>query len=187
MNAFKLSAVALALVASFSASAMTSIQDADLAQVSGQEGVSIVADLNINIGSFTYTDSGASVSFNNIAINGMMIATIDVLQQAVFQPTAVGAIVAQSVRNGGSLTAGAAAAVLTAAATPLGYTGQDVVQFAFPTVGSVGSATYLDARSVTPTITVASITTGHGGASMGGIQIKNLDLQGTRVWMFGHN
>ena len=187
MNAFKLSAVALALAASFSASAMTSIQDADLAQVSGQEGVSIVADLNINIGSFTYTDSGASVSFNNIAINGMMIATIDVLQAAAFQPAVVGAVMAQSALQGGSLSAAAASAVVSAAGAATGYTGQDVVQFAFPQVGSVGSAVSLDARSVTPTITVASMTTGHGGASMGGIQIKNLDLQGTRIWMYGHN
>ena len=180
MNAFKFSAVALALVASFSASAMTSIQDADLAQVSGQEGVSIVADLNVNIGSFTYTDDGASVSFNNIDIKGMMIATIDVLQAAVFQPTVVGAVMAQ-----GGLSAADAAAVVGAAATATGYTGQDVVQFAFPVVGA--GAVSANARLATPTITVASMTTGHGGASMGGIQIKNLDLQGTRVWMYGHN
>lgn len=181
MNAFKFSAVALALVASFSASAMTSIQDADLAQVSGQEGVSIVADLNVNIGSFTYTDSGASVSFNNIDIKGMMIATIDVLTAAVFQPTVVGAVATQ-----GSLAAADAAAVVSAAATATGYTGQDVVQFAFPQIGAVGSTESLNARKATPTITVASMTTGNGGASMGGIQIKNLDLQGTRVWMYGH-
>lgn len=182
MNAFKFSAVALALVASFSASAMTSIQDADLAQVSGQEGVSIVADLNVNIGSFTYTDDGASVSFNNIGIKGMMIATIDVLQVGVFQPTVVAAVAAQ-----GGLSMANAAAVVGAAATATGYTGQDVVQFAFPQLGAVGSAESLNGRLATPTITVASMTTGHGGASMGGIQIKNLDLQGTRVWMYGHN
>ena len=181
MNAFKLSAVALALVASFSASAMTSIQDADLAQVSGQEGV------NINIGSFKYTDDGASVSFNNIAINGMMIATIDVLQAAAFQPAVVGAVMTQSVRGGGAMSAADATAVVAAAGAATGYTGQDVVQFAFPQLGAIGSAESLNGRSVTPTITVAAITTGHGGASMGGIQIKNLDLQGTRVWLYGHN
>lgn len=180
MNAFKFSAVALALAASFSASAMTSIADADLSQVSGQEGVSIVADLNMNIGAFTYTDDGASVSFNNIGIKGMMIATIDVLTAATFVPAVVGAVATQ-----GGLAAADAAAVVTAAGVATGWTGQDVVQFAFPVVGS--GAVTANARLATPTITVASITTGHGGASFGGITIKNLDLQGTRVWMYGHN
>lgn len=183
MNAFKFSAVALALAASFSASAMTSIADADLSQVSGQEGVSIVADLNMNIGSFTYTDDGASVSFANIGINGMMIATIDVLTATAFVPAVVGAVATQAA---GGLTVAEAAAVVTAAGVATGWTGQDVVQFAFPQVGAIGSTDSLNARKATPTITVASITTGHGGASFGGIQIKNLDLQGTRVWMYGH-
>ena len=181
MNAFKFSAVALALAASFSASAMTSIADADLSQVSGQEGVSIVADLNMNIGAFTYTDDGASVSFNNIGINGMMIATIDVLTAAAFVPSVVGSVATQ-----GTLAAAAAAAVVTAAGIATGWTGQDVVQFAFPQVGAIGSADSLNARKATPTITVASITTGNNGASFGGITIKNLDLQGTKVWMYGH-
>lgn len=185
MNAFKFSAVALALAASFSASAMTSIADAELSQVSGQDGVSIVADLNINIGSFTYTDNNgttaapalASVSFNNIDIKGMMIMTIDVLTNANFVAGLQGSLAAQGAASAsiGNIIAGAANA--------LGYvSGSDVVQFAFPVV----TGAQLAARVVTPTITVASMTTGNGGASMGGIQIKNLDLQGTKVWMFGH-
>ena len=180
MNAFKFSAVALALAASFSASAMTSIADADLSQVSGQEGVSIVADLNMNIGSFTYTDDGASVSFNNIGIKGMMVATIDVLTAGTFQTAVTGSVAVQ-----GGLAAADAAAVVGAAATATGFTGQDVVQFAFPVIGS--GTVSANARKATPTITVASMTPGHGGASFGGIQIKNLDLQGTKVWMYGHN
>jgi hypothetical protein len=31
------------------------------------------------------------------------------------------------------------------------------------------------------------MTTGNGGASMGGIALRNLDIGGTKVWMFGHN
>jgi len=156
MNFLKLTAAAALVAASLSASAMTTIADEELSQVAGQDGVSIAADLNINIGAFTYTDSGASVSFNNITVRGLMDMTIDVLGAAAFQ-TAVGASLGYNVAAGA-----------------------DVVQFAFPASGDA------DAHSLTPTITVGSITTGNGGASFGGLQIKNLDLQGTKVWMFGH-
>lgn len=179
MNAFKLSAVALALAATFSASAMTSIQDTDLSQVSGQEGVSIIADMNVNIGSFSYIDDGASVSFNNISITGMRILTIDVLTGGAFSTAVTGSVVAQS-----GLAAADAAVVVGAAATATGFTGQDVVQIAFPVIGSGTVST--NARLAKLSITVASITTGHGGASFGGIQLKNMDMQGTKIWMYGH-
>ena len=174
MKLFKLCAVAAALAATaFSASAMTSISDEQLSQVSGQDGVSIVADLNINIGSFQYTDSGASVNFNNIGISGMMVMTVDVLTQAGFQAGAAGAIMARGVADPTGL--------ITATAAATGYTGGDVVQFAFPKVASA------DAATVSPSITVGSITTGHGGASFGSFALNNIDLRGTTVWMYGHN
>jgi len=174
MKMLKISAAAALVAASLSASAMTTIADEELSQVAGQDGVSIAADLNINIGAFTYTDSGASVSFNNITVRGLMDMTIDVLGAAAFQ-TAVGTSI--------TTLGGNAATVLPATAAALGYNGtSDVVQFAFP--ASTGAEA--DTHAVTPTITVGSITTGNGGASFGGLQIKNLDLQGTKVWMFGH-
>ena len=175
MKLFKLCAVAAALSGlALSASAMTSIHDEELSQVSGQDGVSIVADLNINVGSFQYSDSGNSVNFNNIGISGMMVITIDVLSGADFQTAAATALGAHGV------AAANIPAVLTATAAATGFAGGDVVQFAFPNVG--GAA----ARPATPSITVASITTGHGGASFGGFAINNIDLQGTKVWMYGH-
>jgi hypothetical protein len=180
MNMLKLTAAAALAALSLSASAMTAIADQDLSAVAGQDGVSIAADLNINIGSFTYTDTdatGGSVSFNKITVRGMLAMTIDVLNAAAFQ-TAVGASV---LANGGGADT---ALIVGGTATALGYTGGDVVQFAFPAAVGVGAAAA--AHNATPTITVGSITTGNGGASFGSIQIKNMDLQGTTVWMFGH-
>ena len=197
MKMFKLCAVAAALAASaLSASAMTSISDDQLSQVSGQDGVSIVADLNINIGSFTYTDkdgtgatgtgtTGASVSFNNIGISGMLIMTVDVLGGAQFATAATQSVLAHNA----TLAPTAAQAVVGAAAIATGYSATgtpagDVVQFAFPTVGT--GQTTLDARSVSPSITVDSIKTGNGGASFGSFALTNMDLQGTKIWMYGH-
>ncbi len=196
MNAFKFSAVALALAASFSASAMTSIADADLSQVSGQDGVSIIADLNINIGSFTYTDNNgtvaapdnASVSFKNIDINGILVATIDVLTNANFRTGVEAAFETQAGVPPGALPQTTKDALYASLQANTGQVaGSDVVQFAFPYVGSTaGSALTLLARQASPTIKVGSITTGNGGASFGSISINKLDLQGTRVWIFGH-
>ncbi len=171
MKTFKLSAVAAVLAScAFAASAMTPVSDEALAQVSGQDGVSIVADLHVGIGSFTYSDSGNTVSMNNIGISGVIAATIDVVSGADFQTAAVGALV------GTGLTVAQAGAALTAAAPLLGFTGQDVIQIAIPPVTGTNGIN----------ISVASMTTGHGGASMGGMALSKLDLGGTQVWMFGH-
>ena len=180
MNMLKLSAAAALVAASLSASAMSTISDDELSAVSGQDGVSIAADLNINIGAFTYTDSGASVSFNNITVRGMMDMTVDVLTSAAFQGAVATSIGANGVTDPVQI-----GLIANGIAGALGYqAGSDVVQFAFP--AAVGAGAAAAAHAVTPTITVGSITTGNGGASFGGLQIKNLDLQGTTVWMFGH-
>lgn len=181
MNTFKLSAVALALAASFSASAMTSIQDEDLAQVSGQEGVSIISDLNVNIGSFTYIDDGASVSLNNIDVKGLQIVMIDLLTGAGFDTTMTNSVLTQS-----GIAPADATAVAAAIGAVTGFTGQDVVQIAYPQLGAVGSVESINARKSKVSISVASITTGNGGASLGGLQINKIDQQGTKIWLYGH-
>ena len=167
MKFFKLATAAALVAASLSASAMTTIADDELSTVAGQDGVSIGASLNINIGSFQYTDTdaaGGSVSFNNISIKGLMHMDVDIINAATFNGilTSVGATLAD-------------------------YDGtSDVVQFAFPN-------DTLASTAVLPTIKVGSITLGHAGnnaagttTSFGSIAINQLDLRGTTVWMWAH-
>ena len=189
MNMIKLTAAAALAAMSLSASAMSSIADDELSAFAGQDGVSIAADLNINIGAFTYTDKdagGGSVSFNKITVRGMMAMTIDVLNAASFIGTPTSGVTGSVIANGGGADT---AAIVSGVGQALGYTNGDVVQFAFPAAGDAGGAAgsgAAAAHKTTPTITVDSITTGNGGKSFGSIQIKNMDLQGTTVWMFGH-
>ena len=167
MKFFKLATAAALVAASLSASAMTTIADDELSAVAGQDGVSIGASLNINIGSFQYTDTdanGGSVSFNNISIKGLMHMDVDIINAATFS---------------GILT--------SVGATLVDYDGtSDVVQFAFPN-------DTLASTAVLPTIKVGSITLGHAGnnaagttTSFGSIAINQLDLRGTTVWMWAH-
>jgi hypothetical protein len=176
MKLIKLSALAAALVMSFSASAMTAISDSDLSQVTGQDGVTIAGDLKINIGSFKYTDTdatGGSVSFNNIGVKGMFVMTVDILNAQAFAGGVAGAMV------GHGLTAAEASTNLTnLVANGVYDNASDVVQFAFPNAN-------LDAR-LTPSISVASITMGNSTKSFGSMAMNNLDLQGTKIWLWAH-
>ncbi len=161
-------AAALATLA-FSASAMTPIQDAELSTVSGQDGVSIAANLNIKINSFTYTDTdaldanglgGGSVSFNGIKVNGLIAANIDILSKASF------------------LTAAGAAGVTDPGSFYSKTTGGDVVQIAIPS-NVVADGHYLN-------VSVDAIKMGNSTASFGSVALNQIDMRGTTVWIFAH-
>jgi hypothetical protein len=161
-------AAALATIA-FSASAMTPIQDAELSTVSGQDGVSIAANLNIKINSFTYTDTdvldanglgGGSVSFNGIKVNGLIAANIDILSRNSF------------------LAAATAAGVTNPGTFYNATTGGDVVQIAIPQ-SVVADGHYLN-------VSVDAIKMGNNAASFGSVAMNQIDMRGTTVWIFAH-
>jgi hypothetical protein len=202
MKFVKLTAAAALVAASLSASAMSSINDDELSAVSGQDGVTIAGDLNINIGSFRYTDTdttGGSVSFDGIGISGMFVMTIDILNSTAFNTAVINGMTAHLAAAGDANAAADAATnaakLVTAGVYGTGVTGpltgsfQDVVQFAFPAAG-------LDSR-LAPSITVNAIkmgsTSGATGVqtadsspSFGSMAINNIDMQGTKIWIYAH-
>ncbi|MES2076994.1 MAG: DUF6160 family protein [Pseudomonadota bacterium] len=165
------SAVAAALATlALSASAMTPIQDAELSTVSGQDGVSIAANLNIKIDSFVYTDTdkvdanglgGGSVSFNGIKINGLIAASIDILSRNSF------------------LQAAGAAGVTDPGTFYNKTSGGDVVQIAIPADVQVASGKLLN-------VSVDAIKMGGSTASYGSMAMNQIDLRGTQVWIWAH-
>ncbi len=202
MNMLKLTAAAALVAASLSASAMSTIADEDLSAVAGQDGVSIAANLNINIGSFTWGNNAdaagqkASVSFNGIQISGLVAMTIDVISGTQFNGlyqgfttggtnTALGGLNTAIAANAGSSAGAALAAANVVDSTATFYNGtSDVVQFAFPNVKAKAGELL--------NISVNSITLGSNGVSaatdksFGSFSISQLDMRGTSVWMWAH-
>ncbi|WP_317204007.1 DUF6160 family protein [Janthinobacterium sp.] len=159
-----LSSIALA------ASAMTPIQDAELSTVSGQDGVSITANLNVKIDSFVYTDTdvvdanglgGGSVSFNGIKVNGLIAASIDILSRNSF------------------LQAAGAAGVTDPGTFYSATKGGDVVQIAIPADVQVKAGKFLN-------VSVDAIKMGNSTASFGSMAMNQIDLRGTQVWIWAH-
>jgi len=197
MNMLKLTAAAALVAASLSASAMSSITDEDLSTVSGQDGVSIAANLNINIGSFTYSENNsattggaASVSFNNIQIGGLVAMTVDVISANTFGAilggvTGAGTGTGSTAASGFESTQLGSALQYSTAGVAGYYSGTDVVQFAFPNVAVASNAELLS-------IKVGGITMGTNGVttatnpSFGSFAINGLDLRGTTVWLWAH-
>jgi hypothetical protein len=142
--------------------ALTDANDDELRVVGGKDGVSILANLNVDIGSYKYTDtdpSGGSISRNGIHVGGVLALTIDVINVATFQ----GILTSLGVSNGATNTFSATS---------------DVVQISFPNV-PMNSAAMLS-------ISTASTTMGNSTASFGSHAINQIDLRGTSVWIWAH-
>ncbi|THC43863.1 DUF6160 family protein [Massilia sp. Mn16-1_5] len=167
---------ALSSVATY-ASAMKPIADADLSRVSGQDGVSIAADLNIHIGDFTYTNTteNASVSFKNIAFTGTIAATLDVINEASFKADVFGSVLGVTAPQAMGQTPEAAA---QGAALAAFYGGGDVVKIAIPKI-EVGAGHKLN-------MSVDAISMGGSSASYGKMAMNDIRLQGTTVYIWAH-
>nr|WP_229218720.1 DUF6160 family protein [Rugamonas brunnea] len=149
---------------------MTPIQDTELSAVSGQDGVSIAANLNIKMDSFVYTDTdaldangmgGGSISFNGIKVQGLIAASIDILSKNSF------------------LAAAGAAGVTNPGTFYNPATGGDVVQIAIPADVQVAAGKLMN-------ISVDSIKMGNNAASFGSVAMNQVDLRGTQVWIWAH-
>lgn len=182
---------ALSSIASY-ASALTPIADKDLSAVSGRDGVSIAADLHVNIGSFVYTDTdttGGSVSFNNIKISGVIAATLDIINNASFTSevaaySGVDATTGKPIVNATSTlgvipqfggpdgTTPTGASTGLAAFAPKG----DVVKIAIPMVDTTKNLS----------MSVDSIKMGNSSASFGSFAVNDMKLQGTTVYIWAH-
>ena len=195
MNIFKLTAAAALVAASLSASAMSSIADEDLSAVAGQDGVSIAANLNINIGSFTWGNSAdaagkaASVSFNNIQISGLVAMTIDVISgtqfNALYQGFTTGgtgtSLGALNTTISNNATAAAQAIAGGAAVTP---TLQGAMLAGANVVDS--TASFYNGKSDVVQFAFPNVTAKAGeliNISVGSI---TLGQNGTTVWMWAH-
>ncbi len=181
MKSVKLAVIAALSSFAVSAFALSPMHDSDLSAVSGQEGVTIGANLNIDVGSFVYTDTdatGGKISFNNISIRGAIAVEIDIINNATAKATlaAVGV-------NGSDAA--------TTAFLPAG----DVVKIALPDV-AVGTAVAGLSKTTTVAGTnratnnlyfgVGSITMGNSTKSFGAIAMNDIKMQGTTALIWAH-
>lgn len=170
-------ATAAAACFSMSASAMQPLAEEQLSDVTGQ-AVSILGNLNVNIGSVTYTDNGTtanggSFTASNINATGLVAATLDLLTEANFTADLV------------ALTGLTAAQVEATVGAGGFYTytagiDSDVVKIAVPNLGIGNGSVYL------PDVSIGSMTMGNSTKSFGSLAVNAINLQGTTVYIWAH-
>ncbi len=153
--------------AAFTAGAMTAADDNELRHIAGQDGVSIAADLKIDIASFVYVDTdanGGSMSHNDIKFTGVIKATLDILSQA--------AVMTEAFAPNASSVLGNMGGADLPAFLPKG----DVIKLAIPQITT----------SKPINISIASRTMGHSTASFGAIAINQMSLAGSTAYIWAH-
>jgi hypothetical protein len=157
--------------------AMQPLDDFELSQLRGRDGVTVLADMKVRIGSVLgYGPFGqAFYKLSDLMASGLLGAHVDVLSESAFTTALMG-----SLRNYGIKEADMAGIVAAVGADTGVVAGSDVIQLAFPALSAAATGAHLS-------ITIASAATGAGGASMGGLVLKEINPSGTKIWFRSHS
>lgn len=154
--------------------AMQRMTDFELSHVSGREGVSILANLTVQIGAFTsFSLIGQAFFKLNQLLISEKVATGDVISAPLYV-----AALTDSLRAYGIKEADMTSIVASLGDSRGALLGTDVVQMTFPALPSSAMDGGLN-------ISVASTHTGFTGASMGGLVLKDINPAGTKIWFLG--
>ncbi|MBV8470322.1 MAG: hypothetical protein JOY60_10755 [Burkholderiaceae bacterium] len=173
---FFIALLALTLMCSAGAAhALKAMDDESLSEVSAQDGISLMSNLNVNVGSFSYSTlssenpTGGTLSFNHINIVGLLPLTVDLISSSSFSS----AISAMASTYGSDGAAGLARFQASGA-----YDGKsDVLQLAVPNINATGNSGL--------SVSVNSVTLGNSSVPLTSLALSNLDLQGSRIWIWG--
>lgn len=176
MKIKKITTALTLMAASFAISAMQPIGDAELAQMTGQSGISVVTDLKLNIGelSFTNEKDEPALKMQDISASGLMTTRVDIVSGSGFTGSLSASLNARGVATGKD-TDDALSSIFKAT----GYEpGSDVLQMSFPEMPTA-------ARGALLSVSVGSTQFGSGG-SLGSMAINNINMGGTRIWIYGN-
>ncbi len=170
-----IAALAIAISA-VPASAMQPLGDFELSQVRGREGVTVLADLKVRIGTVLgYGPLGqAFYKLTDMMTSGLLGATVDVVSESMYTSALMG-----SLRSYGIKDSDMAGIMASVGADTGVIPGSDVIQIAFPALPASASGALLS-------INITSAATGTGGTSMGGVVLKDINPGGTRIWLLSH-
>ena len=114
-------------------------------------------------------------SFSDLMASGLLGAKVDVLSESAYTSALMG-----SLRSHGIKDTDMAGIVAAVGADSGVIAGSDVIQIALP-------ALPVSATGALSSTHIASAPTVAGGASMGGVVLKEINPSGTRIWFRSHN
>lgn len=157
------------------AHALQAMDDASLSEICAQDGISLMGNMDLNIGSFSYSTlssanpTGGTLTFNNINISGLLPLTIDLISSSTF----INAVSNYMGAYGADGAAGLARLQSSGA-----YDGKtDVLQLAVPNINAAGNSGL--------SVSVNSVTLGNSNVPLTSLALSNLDLQGSKIWIWG--